>query len=284
MFVSSLRTTASLWPYCGRFLLRPSYHVLFQELQITVSVVRTLIFRISSLLFNLLDSAVYLEISVSSCNRIWGLAPPFLIFFDYCNDRLQGWNIIIYNWHGAYTRLIVPLVFIIMKGLAHRHLLAHRHSFALLLDNLAERLGSVRVNLLSALLQNFGMLVCLALISLNIKLRKVLSRALSWLLWSALLRDSLRWVGLHDGYVPMHDLIYSLSRDFVHVSRLLNCRCVHNCFFLRVVRNTQIFIRFGINAVFKFNLGALSIDSDVQHRALFIGLAVIRESPIDYFP
>lgn len=69
-----------------------------------------------------------------------------------------------------------------MKGLAHRHLFAHRHSFALLLDNLAERLGSVRVNLLSALLQNFGMLVCLALISLNIKLRKVLSRALSWLL------------------------------------------------------------------------------------------------------
>lgn len=82
----------------------------------------------------------------------------------------------------------------------------------------------------------------------------------------------------------MHDLIYSLSRNFVHVSRLLGCRCVHNCFFLRVVRNTQIFIRFGINAVLKFNLGVLSIDTDVQHRALFIGLAVIRESPIDYFP
>ena len=72
----------------------------------------------------------------------------------------------------------------------------------------------------------------------------------------------------------MHDLIYSLSRGFVHVSWLLSCRCVHNWFFIRVVRNTQIFIRFGIDAVLKFNLGALSFDSDVQHRAL-LSLSVI---------
>ena len=82
----------------------------------------------------------------------------------------------------------------------------------------------------------------------------------------------------------MHDLIYSLSRGFVHVSWLLSCCCVHNWFFKRVVRNTQIFIRFGIDAVLKFNLGALSFDSDVQHRAFFISLAVFRKSPIDNFP
>ena len=82
----------------------------------------------------------------------------------------------------------------------------------------------------------------------------------------------------------MHDLVYSLSRDFVHVSWLLSCRCVHNWFFIRVVRNTQIFIRFGINAVLKFNLGALSFLSDVEQWAFFIGLAFIRECPFDYFP
>ena len=72
-----------------------------------------------------------------------------------------------------------------MKGLAHRHLLAHRHRLALLLDNLAERLGRERIDLLSALLKDFGMLVGLALIGLNVKLWEVLSRTLSGLLRSA---------------------------------------------------------------------------------------------------